>query len=128
MRITLLVLAGLLTGCAESVVVSRGHGLFTVSVQDAETVRIVCRNDNALACVQPRTDTEGVTVVVRRELVAEPEIVAHEGCHVVHQVIERVYTALKPYLRHPDSPDLMALVARYERDPCHDEDGGVFHR
>ena len=139
---TRLLLVLLLAGCAtaplEPVTVEKGRGLAVVAVQTPEIIRMVCVGENKLACVPLRKDTTGLSIFLRtpppewgidqKELALLTHIVAHELCHGVHQTIVRTYTALAPHLRHPDSPDLMALIARFERDPCHDEDGGVLHR
>lgn len=139
MRTALLVLVLLLAGCATltPVSVSRGAGLATISVQDVDTVDLVCRNADprarVLGCVPARGD--GVTIIFRlppeswgveqAHLETAATVAAHELCHAVRQVIVTEYRALEPFLVSPHPMKLQVLIARYREDRCHEEDGGV---
>ena len=134
LRVCVFTLAFVLAGCAtlQPVVVSKGHGLVTVSVQPPEAIQAVCQNPRALACVPSRAD--GVTIFFRlppdtwgieqAELTTLTEVVTHELCHATYRVVVQTFRALRPYL-DLSSENLSALVANFARDPCHDEDGGV---
>jgi len=140
--LAVLLLAGCATGgTLEPVVVSKGHGLATVSVQPVDVLVIACRSsagERLLGCVPSRMDTDGLTIFFRlpppewgvshEHLTRATEIITHELCHGVHQVIRRVYGALAGYLPAEQPAALRALVARFTHEPCHDEDGGVIAR
>lgn len=144
--IALLFSAIAMSGCASTVrepySVTKGNGLMTLSLQPEENLQMLCQGAGVsepgtrkIACVANRTDSVGVSVhslyppgATDAEARVIADVVAHESCHVVHQVIRRTYLGLAPWLPVPAPPELQVLLEKYQRDPCHDEDFGKLHR